>query len=212
MAVSQTSEGYALPCGRQLEELWESLENGTAGVAGLAGLTGVAGSHEQTCPHCLTALSGLVALRDATRELAAEPVDVPPRLTNRIMAAIRADVRRTRMLPLPEDGLEPGGQADVSAQAVAAVLRFAADAVPGIRARRCSVRPRDPAAAPDGMTGWVDVEMTLAIRYGTASGEQVLAAVRQAVLAAAGAQIGLRVARCDLLVDDVWFAASPGED
>lgn len=212
MAVSQTSEGYALPCGRQLEELWESLENGTASVTGLADAADVADSHEQTCPHCLTALSGLVALQDATRELAAAPVDVPPRLTSRIMGAIRADVRRMRMLPLPDAGLEPGGQAEVSAQAVAAVLRFAADAIPGIRARRCSVRPRDPAAVPDGMSGWVDVEMTLAIRYGTASGEQVLAAVRQAVLAAAGAQVGLRVARCDLLVDDVWFAAPPGED
>jgi hypothetical protein len=69
------------------------------------------------------------------------------------------------------------------------VLRFAADGIAGVRARRCSVRPRDQETAPDGMTGWVDVEMTLAIRYGTTSGEQVLAAVRQAVLAAADAQV-----------------------
>ena len=92
MAVNRTSEGYALPCGRQIEALWESLEAGTAGRAD---------SHEQDCPHCQTALSGLTALRDATRELAAEPVSVPPRLAGRIMAAVRADVRRTRMLPLP---------------------------------------------------------------------------------------------------------------
>jgi hypothetical protein len=202
MAVNQTGEGYALPCGRQLETLWENLEAGTAVLPG---------SHEQDCPHCVTALSGLVALRDATAELAAEPVAVPPRLTGRIMSAIRADVRRTRMLPLPGTGLESGGQAEVSQQAVAVVLRFAADGIPGVRARRCSVRPLDTSSAPDGMTGWVNVEMTLAIRYGTSPGEQVLAEVRRAVLAAASDQIGLRVARCDLLVEDVWTATRPGE-
>jgi hypothetical protein len=203
MAVSQTSEGYALPCGRALEALWEDLEAGTAGLPG---------SHEQDCPHCLTALSGLVALRDATRELTAAPVAVPPRLTGRIMAAVRAEVRRTRLLPLPAAGLEPGGEAVISEQAVAIVLRFAADGVDGVRARRCAVRPRDPGEAPDGMPGWVDVEMTLAIRYGISPGEAVLAAVRRAVLAAADARIGLRVARCDLLVEDLWSAPAPGED
>jgi hypothetical protein len=203
VAVSQTSEGYALPCGRQLEELWESMEAGTAGRPG---------SHEQDCPHCLTALSGLTALRSATEDLAELPVAVPPRLSSRIMASVRAEVRRTRMLPLPGAGLEPGSQAEISEQAVAVVLRFAADGVPGVRARRCAVRPRDPDTAPDGTAGWVDVEMTLALRYGTSPGPQVLATVRRAVLAAAEARIGLRVARCDLLVEDLWPAATPGDE
>jgi hypothetical protein len=172
MAVSQTSEGYALPCGRELEALWESLESGTAGLPG---------SHELDCPHCQTALSGLAALRDATHALATAPVAVPPRLTSRIMAAVRADVRRTRILPLPAAGLEPGGQAEISQQAVAVVLRYAADSVDGVRARRCAVRPHDPGDAPDGTSGWVDVEMTLAIRYGVSPGGEVLTAVRRLV-------------------------------
>jgi hypothetical protein len=138
MAVSQTSAGYALPCGRALEALWEDLEAGTAGRPG---------SHEQDCPHCLTALSGLVALRDATRELTAAPVAVPPRLTGRIMAAVRAEVRRTRLLPLPAAGLEPGGEAVISEQAVAVVLRFAAA---GARSGRAT-----PARLPTGCpAGW----------------------------------------------------------
>jgi uncharacterized alkaline shock family protein YloU len=203
MEVSQTSEGYALPCGRQLEALWDSLASGTAGLPG---------RHEHDCPHCQTALSGLAALRDATEALAAEQIDAPPRLTRRIMAAVRADVRRTRMLPLPAAGLEPGGQAEISQSAVAVVLRYAADSVDGVRARRCAIRPRSPDEAPDGTAGWVDVEMTLALRYGTSPGAEVLAAVRRAVLTAAEARIGLRVARCDLLVEDVWTAPAPGEN
>ena len=195
MAVSQTSEGYTLPCGRDLEELWDRLEAGTAGLPG---------SHAQDCPHCQTALSGLTALRSATRALADAPVAVPPRLNGRIMAAVRADVRRTRMLPLPAASLEPGGQAEISQQAVAVMLRYAADSVDGVRARRCAVRARAADDAPDGTAGWADVEMSLVLRYGVSPGEQVLAAVRRAVLAAADARIGLRVARCDLLVEDVW--------
>jgi hypothetical protein len=203
MAVSQTSEDYALPCGQHLETLWEELEAGTAGRPG---------SHERDCPHCQTALSGLSALRDATREMAAAPAGVPPRLTGRIMAAVRADRRRTRMLPMAGADFEPGGEAEISEQAVAVVLRFAADSVGGVRARRCTVRPRDPGEAPDGEGGWVDVELTLALRFRPSPDPRALAAVRQAVLAAAQDRIGLRVARCDLLVEDLWPEAAGGEE
>lgn len=202
MAVSVASEDYALPCGRGIEGLWERMEAGTAGSPG---------THEQNCPHCRTALAGLSALREAASGLAAEPVAVPPRLTGRIMAAVRAEARRARMLPLPDAGLEPGGRAEVSERAVAVVLRFAADSVGGIRARRCTVRPRAAAESPDGQRGWVDVELTLAVRYGTSPGGEVLAAVRRAVLASAESQLGLRVARFDLLVEDIWPAAPGGE-
>jgi hypothetical protein len=201
MAVNQADDGFVLPCGRELEELWAALEAGTAVRPG---------GHEQSCPHCRTALSGLTALRDATRALAAEPVPVPGQLTGRIMAAVRAEVRRSRMVPLPAPEPEPGGHAEISEQAVAAVLRFAADGIEGIRARRCTVRPHadnDNGAGggrPGDGSGLVDVAMTLAIRYGTSPAQDVLDAVRRAVMAAGGARIGLRVARCDLYVEDVY--------
>ena len=92
------------------------------------------------------------------------------------------------------------------------MLRYAADSVDGVRARRCTVRARVADDAPDGTAGWVDVEMSLILRYGVRPGEQVLAAVRRAVLAVADARIGLRVARCDLLVEDVWTADGPDGD
>lgn len=192
MAVSQASDGFALPCGRQLETLWDSIEAGTAVRPG---------THERDCPHCSTALSSLTALREAASELAAEPVPVPPRLTDRIMSSVRAEIRRARMIPLP--GLEPEGRAEISEQAVAIVLRFAADSIEGIRARHCTVRPHADDSAGGGH-GRVDVEMTLAIRYGTRPGDEVLAVVRRAVMAAADARIGLRVARCDLYVEDIY--------
>jgi hypothetical protein len=203
MAVSQASEDYALPCGTGIDKLWDGMETGTVLRPG---------SHEESCPHCQTALSGLTALRDAAAGLAAEPVAVPPRLVGRIMAAVRVEVRRTRMLPLPAAELEPGGQAESSEQAVAVVLRFAADSIDGVRARRCAVRPHDAAGSAAGRPGWLDVELTLAIRYGTSPGGEVLAAVRRAVLASAENQLGLRVARCDLLVEDIWPTAAFGDE
>jgi hypothetical protein len=201
MAVSQTSDDFVLPCGRGLDALWDGVEAGTAGEPG---------SHEHDCPHCQTAVASLTTLREATRELAAEPVRVPDRLTGRIMSAVRAEVRRSRTVPLPAPGQGPGDRAEISEQAVAVVLRFAADSIDGIRARRCTVRLHGEETRGDGehesdaVPGLVDVEMTLAIRYGTGPADDVLAAVRRALAAAADAGIGLRIARCDLYVEDIY--------
>ncbi|MEV4143125.1 Asp23/Gls24 family envelope stress response protein [Amycolatopsis sp. NPDC049691] len=179
---------YELPCERDVEHVWERLDAVGAGLAD---------EHELTCPHCRAARESLLALRDATAELAAED-DVPPALFGRIMSAVRAEVRRgsTVGLPTPEPGF-----VEISEQAVAAVLRYAADTVDGVRARRCRIRTL--------AEGGVEVELTLAVSLRNATGGAALTLVRERVSAAAAARVGLLLAKLDLLVDDVY--GEPGE-
>ncbi|MET7990336.1 Asp23/Gls24 family envelope stress response protein [Amycolatopsis sp. NPDC005232] len=184
MAVNETGTDYELPCGRDLDALWDRLDSVDA--------------HEATCPHCGTARESLLALRSATAELVAEPDPVPPGLVGRIMSAVRAEARRGQMLDLPTP--EPG-RVEVSEAAVAVVLRYAADSAGDVRARRCRVRT--VGIASDG-GGIVEVELTLAVRLGNVDGAETLARVRERVTVAAAARVGLTLAKLDLLVEDVY--------
>lgn len=121
----EVNQDYELPCGRELETLWENLDE--------------ADDHQAECVHCRTARESLLALRSATQELIDEPDPTPPDLVGRIMSAVRAEVRRGQMLDL--SAAEPGS-VEVSEQAVAVVLRYAADSM-----RR---RPRPPGPGAQG--------------------------------------------------------------
>lgn len=106
--------------------------------------------------------------------LVADPAEPPPSLLDRIMAAVRADVRRTERLPLPSDL----GPAEISEIAVAVVLRFAADSVVGVRARSCRIE-----LAP-GDFGAVQVRMSVSLRYGTAPAGEVFDRIRERIATA----------------------------
>jgi hypothetical protein len=189
MAVNPATQDYLLPCGRDVETVWERLSQAGAVPAD---------EHELSCPHCRQARVGLIAVRDATVELISDDAQPSPGLTGRIMSAVRADVRRRDLLPLPTS--EPG-PLRVSEQAVAAVLRFAADSVPGVRARRCRV---SASATGDGAV-LLTVELGIAVSYRT-FGAHALAVVRERVGAAAASRIGSRVHRLDLTVTDIYDA------
>jgi uncharacterized alkaline shock family protein YloU len=176
---------YQLPCGRDIEELWDQLSADPDHTD----------AHQRDCPHCRTARDSLLALRAATTQLTEEQVIPPAGLTDRIMSAVRAEIRRTAAVTVPAEL----GPVRISEQAIAVVLRFAADQVDGVRARRCVVRAR-----PDAPPGVIDVELSIALRYGTGPAERVLTAVREAVAAAAGNGVGVRVAGCDLRVEDIY--------
>ncbi|GAA3557412.1 hypothetical protein GCM10022222_46250 [Amycolatopsis ultiminotia] len=186
MAVNQD---YELPCGRELDTVWDRLDEVGAGRAD---------EHELSCPHCRTARESLLALREATQELVTEPDPPPPDLVGRIMSAVRAEVRRGQMLNLGTS--EPGG-VEVSEQAVAVVLRYAADSAGDVRARRVRVRT---VGVDDGGAARVEVELTLAVRLGNGDRGQSLARVRELVTRAAAARVGLSLEKLDLLVEDVY--------
>ncbi|CRY76262.1 MULTISPECIES: Asp23/Gls24 family envelope stress response protein [Nocardia] len=196
MAVNDTTEqNYVLPCGRDIEQVWERLDMVRAGFGD---------EHDMTCEYCRGARESLLALRAATAELIEEPTAPPPDLVTRIMSAVRAEARRGRTLRLATD--QPGA-VEVSEQAVAAVLRYAADTVPGVRARHCAVR--ELGAEPDG-TRRVTVELSIAVRFPATEVGRVLPAVRERVRTALAARTGLVAERIDVVVADV-FDESPRE-
>lgn len=182
MAVNSRIGGHPLPCGRLVEEVFDDVE---------AGLTD---AHGARCEHCATARRSLHQLAAATRLLVQDPAEPPPRLLDRVMAAVRVELRRGATLPLPAEL----GPADVSEQAVAVALRYAADSVAGVWARSCrlEVEPHRPGA--------VRIRMSLSLRYGSGPAEPMLAQVRRRVVAALSGQVGLHADRVDLELVDVW--------
>lgn len=187
MAVTHSTDNdYLLPCGRGLEQVWQRLDDGDIDA------------HESSCPHCAAARESLLTLRTATRELIEEPDPPPPDLFGRIMSAVRSDVRRGRTLTL--DTPHPGA-IQVSEQAVAVLLRFAADTVDGVRARGCRVQSSEPG---EGGEQVIAVDMTIAVRHGGPSIDDVVSVVRDRVRAAATARVGVRLGTLDLTVVDIY--------
>lgn len=188
MAMSGHLDLPALPCGRLVEDLWDRLDRVPADP------------HTVACPHCQAAAGSLTALRQVTTRLAAQPVQPPSDLTGRIMAVVRAEIRRGRDLPLPAT---PDGPASVSEYALAAVLRFAADHVPGVRARGCRAEP--VAEQP----GHARVRLGLAIRYGVPVAH-VTEEVRDRVTTAASHHLGVAIDSLDIHVEDVYTEPTKG--
>lgn len=187
MAVSGYLDPPTLPCGRLVDSLWQRLDR-------LA-----TDPHALACPHCQAAARSLYTLRQTTDRLAAQPVEPPRDLTGRIMAVVRAEIRRGRDLPLPT----PDGTASLSEYALAAVLRFAADQVPGVRGRSCRVDP------VPGRPGHVRVRMGLAVRYGLPV-VQVAEQARERITAAAVHYVGIIIDSLDVAVEDVYQEPAEG--
>jgi hypothetical protein len=123
MAVNSLVHGHPLPCGRLVESIFDDVEAGRTD------------DHTLACAHCTTARRGVENLATATHALAEDPTEPPAGLVERIMQVARLELRRGESLPLPSTH----GPADVSEHAVAAVLRYAADSVPGVRACSCRI-------------------------------------------------------------------------
>jgi hypothetical protein len=101
-----------LPCGRLVSHAWER-----AGVA-----SDQADPHTADCAFCRQAVEGLTALDNATRTLRAERPSAHT-VADRVVRAVRAEVRPGRMLPLDD----PARELRIAETAVAKVLRRAAD-------------------------------------------------------------------------------------
>ena len=66
--------GDRLPCGHDIDQLWDHLTKGTPD------------EHARSCEYCQAALNEIRPLRTATSELAAEPVRPPADLSGKVMA------------------------------------------------------------------------------------------------------------------------------
>ncbi|QKW09984.1 hypothetical protein HUT18_29780 [Streptomyces sp. NA04227] len=180
-----------LPCGRPLSHAWEQARD-------LGTLTDPHAAH---CSYCQEAVDGLTALDNATRALGATKRLSAHALTDRVVQAVRAEVRLGAMLPLDD----PSHDLRIAESAAARVLRKAADTVPGARAASCRLTATGEGTA-------VHITMTLAVALDQPLPERA-ARVRRAVLHAANHRLGLTVTVVDLRIDDVLdpLDASGGE-
>lgn len=168
-----------LPCGRPLGRAWEQARD----------LAGAADPHSSSCPYCQEAVEGLAALDRATRALRAEEQPDSHSLANRVVNAVRAEVRLGAMLLLDD----PDHNLRIAESAAAKVLRRAADTVLGARAASCRLTP---------VPGGHSIALTVATALDQPLREQAQR-IRQAVLYAAEHTLGLAVTAVDLDINAV---------
>ena len=181
-----------LSCGRSIDDVWSHID-------------AAPDAHERYCPYCLEARARLLRLSLATADLrAAEAVDPElqpsPGFVASVMGLVRAEVRRGQVIPL---GVVEAPGLSISEQAVVVLVWSAADAVPGMRARRCRVREvdRPDVEHPLGPT-LVDVDLTVAMDPGTSipvASDQL----RRSVVGRVDTETGLQVRSVDLIIEDL---------
>jgi hypothetical protein len=183
MAVNLADD--RLPCGHDIDQLWDQLAKGTPD------------EHARSCEYCQAALNEIRPLRAATSELAAEPVWPPADLSGKVMAAIRARVAAAPRIALPGPA---GNRLLISERAAAFILRAAGDTVDGVRARSCRLTPD-----PHDLSTCTDLSLSISLRFDMPA-LAAARAVRMAVRGAARAQLGLTLGRIDIDVVDVHAA------
>lgn len=168
-----------LACGRDAATVWDRAAAGEP-----------ADEHERGCPHCTAARGDAAGLGSMVARLAAQPHDPPPNVVDRVVAAVRSELRPHELLLLDS----PEGPARMSRTAAAAVLRGVVDRMGGMRARSCRIE----------QTGFTaDVVMTVTARFGVDMASAA-ARVRQMITATAEQALGIPVRRVDLEIVDVY--------
>lgn len=177
-----------LRCGRRLSHVWEEARDAAP----------TAEAHTAQCDCCQEAIEGLAAMDRATAALRASARPSGQRLTERVIRAVRAELRLGATLSLddPEHGLR------ITESAAAKILRKAADTLPGARAASCRLTPTGDGTA-------VHIAMTLAASLDQPLHERA-EQVRQAVFHAADRKLGLAVTSVDLKIDSVLDLPAPG--
>ncbi|QBI52711.1 Asp23/Gls24 family envelope stress response protein [Streptomonospora litoralis] len=179
MAVDPGGRAPLLPCGTDPEALFEHLRSGDRTA------------HERACPHCLAAAAEFGPLVAARGDLADEHVTAPPQLLDDVMRAVRADPRSQRTYRLAG---EEAGSTRVRRPVAAAILRGAAEGVPGV-AQAVVRKIRQE-------TDRVDVRVSARFASGAAIPETA-AELRRALRQAGRDRLGWDIAAVDVDVTDV---------
>jgi hypothetical protein len=209
MALNDNATLDRLACGRNAATVWDDAE------------TGHLDEHERTCPYCQAVAADADRLAHDAAWLAAEPIEPPASLLDRVMSVVHAELR-SDYLPLPSRE----GPARLDRAAAAAVLRQAADAMTGVRARSCQItspgqhppptpeeEKEDPElGAATGEPSGAVVAISITVVFG-ADLPSTAARVQQLVATAADRLLGLPVDRVDVTVVDIFEpTTSPDED
>ena len=182
-----------LACGRAAASVWDRA------AAGLP-----PDGHERACVHCRLAAADARGLGELVGRLAEEPLEPPPSVLDRVMDAVRTELRPHDVLTLPS----PHGPARLSRAAAAGVLRHTVDGMGGLRARSCRIEQvadvERAAAAPGADDRYaVDVRITVAARFGVDLAS-VTARVRRMVAVVGEQALGVPVRRVDIDVLDLF--------
>ena len=192
MAIDETIP--RLGCGRSIDEAWATLEQPPT-------------AHENGCVQCRTARASLAKLAEATHTLRkndAEDASLQPHhaVKDAIMNLARAEVRRGNLLPVYQT--DQGG-ITISEQAITSVIWFGADALPGVRARRCRIHPAPNTADDPRSAGTADISVNL--RIAVASGSDIPGTaelLRQRIISMITAHVGLNAAAINITVEDLY--------
>lgn len=183
MAV--TGQADHLPCGVALEALVNQIVEHQAPAEP---------GHQTRCPYCQEALRGLGHGWDDLRELTRVPVSIPPTLTARIMARLRALAAQVATHIVVG---YPRGSTRISHGVIARIIGRQAAAVPGVLF--ASARPivRDPSEP-----GRLGVVIRLVISYGPPI-EPLARTLRQRLRRRVPRLTGAELDRIDVIVDDI---------
>ena len=91
--------------------------------------------HERVCPHCQSATRDAELTQRAARDLAAQPVYVPPTLLPKIMRKVWAELRPSGEIPLASTG----GDTSIAIRAVVDALRYELERLPDLTVHTCRV-------------------------------------------------------------------------
>ncbi|RJT74883.1 Asp23/Gls24 family envelope stress response protein [Arthrobacter cheniae] len=192
-----------LGCGRDLDELWASIDDAPT-------------AHElicEDCRHARSALQHLASVTESMRERDREDPDLQPgqRVREAIMMVARAEIRRGRRAPLTTT---PLGTIDISEQALTSLIRFAASTLPGVHARRCTVSTvsTDVTASSQGFkiaaTDPVDVDdVRITLQVALASTVKIPATMvllRERVGTVVQAQTSITMKQINIVVEDLY--------
>lgn len=185
-----------LPCGASLADLWEGGEP--------------APGHED-CPHCRDSLAELSQLDQAVHQALAVR-DLPaPDLAARVMDLVRTELRPGRLVPLGD----PAADDWITETAATRLFRQAADVLPGVAVGSCRITAAHETARhllPGAPLPRVPLRVRLEVAIDLSrTVPEVAAAVRERVMNAAHAAIGLDVAAVDVSVIDVLDEALSGD-
>lgn len=183
-----------LGCGRRIDELWETIDQPL-------------NQHERSCDQCQNAraaLYNLAAVTEAMRTKDSNSPDLRPagRVKEAIMMVARAEIRRGRKAPLRHTSL---GNIDISEQALSGLVRFAADTIPGVHARRCSIET--PTGTPTAEEPVDASHIKITVRVAMSSKVSIPPTtdlLRQRVSAVVRAQALIEMQQINVIVEDLY--------
>lgn len=181
MEVDTDAPLEPLACGRDAALAWDRAEEGLP-----------PDEHERDCPHCTAVRADAAGLNSLVHRMAAEDIEPPASVMDRVMTAVMSELRPHDVLLLDS----PHGPNRLGRPAAAAVLRGVVDRMDGLRARSCRIEQ-----VPERFDA--DVTITVTARFGVDLAS-VTARVRQMVLAAGEQALGVPVRRVDIAVVDIW--------